>query len=139
MTNQPTPEDILEAIKLLGQMEPCPYCESAWVTMNRPANGSASAVKCNACNALGPHWAGATDQELVDSWNKAALLTSTAKLTARIAELEAALRPFARAAKWWKAFNDFHHITALHQHGDCLEVHHLRDARTTLGENTSGE
>lgn len=50
-----------------------------------------------------------------------------------------ALEPFARAAKWWKAFHDFHRITSLHQHGDCLEVIHLRNAAAAIrainGEN----
>lgn len=43
-----------------------------------------------------------------------------------------ALKPFARAAKWWKAFDDQHRITTLHQHGDCLEVGHLRAAEAAL-------
>ena len=46
--------------------------------------------------------------------------------------LRAALRPFAHAAKWWKAFHDYHRITTLHQHGDCLEVGHLRAAESAL-------
>lgn len=43
-----------------------------------------------------------------------------------------ALAPFARAAKWWKAFDNQHRITTLHQHGDCLEVGHLRAAEAAL-------
>lgn len=43
-----------------------------------------------------------------------------------------ALRPFALAAKWWKAFDSQHRITTLHQHGDCLEVGDLRAAESAL-------
>lgn len=46
--------------------------------------------------------------------------------------LRKALRPFANAAKWWKAFDNQHRITTLHQHGDCLEVGHLRAAEAAL-------
>lgn len=48
--------------------------------------------------------------------------------------LRRALRPFASAAKWWKAFDNQHRITTLHQHGDCLEVGHLRAAEAALAQ-----
>lgn len=47
-----------------------------------------------------------------------------------------ALRPFARAAKWWSAFSDQQRITPLHDHGDCLEVGHLRQAEAALASNS---
>ena len=53
--------------------------------------------------------------------------------------LREALRPFANAAKWWKAFDSQHRITTLHQHGDCLEVGHLRAALAALSQSTAGE
>lgn len=51
---------------------------------------------------------------------------------AKVARLREALDPFARAAKWWNAFNGFQRITALHEYGDCLEVRHLRAADAVL-------
>lgn len=54
------------------------------------------------------------------------------KAQADIAKYREALTPFARAADYWSVFHDFQRITSLHQHGDCLEVHHLRDAVVAL-------
>lgn len=59
-------------------------------------------------------------------------LQSDRKDALRAATLCEALKPFARAAEWWKAFSDQQRITSLHQHGDCLEVGHLRAAAAAL-------
>jgi len=65
--------------------------------------------------------------------------TSLGSASAPTAErLRSALEPFARAAEWWKAFDDQHRITSLHQYGDCLEVRHLREARAALSDAGEG-
>jgi hypothetical protein len=74
------------------------------------------------------------------NWNGAEPIKATiASLTDHIetlereqAEAEAVIRPFAGAADYWAAFGDFQRITSLHQYGDCLEVMHLRAARSYL-------
>ena len=57
---------------------------------------------------------------------------SATPATSRQDGLREALIPFARAAKWWKAFDSQHRITTLHQHGDCLEVGDLRAAEAAI-------
>ena len=71
--------------------------------------------------------------EIGDCDHTAAAATIRAAM-GEIERLRGALRPFARAADWWKAFDDQQRITSLHQHGDCLEVAHLRTARAALNQ-----
>lgn len=51
---------------------------------------------------------------------------------ALLAEAREVIEPFALGAKYWDAFHDFQRLTALHQHGDCLEVADLRRADAFL-------
>lgn len=53
----------------VDKLLPCPFCESIWVTMNHPANGSAKSIMCNACNAHGPLAASFTDAQIISAWN----------------------------------------------------------------------
>lgn len=60
------------ARELLPDFAACPFCRSTWVRINRPANGSQSAVKCCSCNATGPFTAGMSDAEIAAAWNQRA-------------------------------------------------------------------